>query len=204
MERKGGKYASKEFLEMPLSRAGDGWRVMTFVYLQVIAAIKVLSMGVRVIPSDASLLRSLGQLLAEASGGGREKAMAIKAAEMHRRAVRQSPLDAAAHHSLGNALTDLGQSSQAKHHQARAVSLRPDFAPALNNLANALRESGDAAQAAKHLEIAVDLEPSSASYNLNLAATLSSLSRHAQAASYFRAAIKVRIKGRGPRVEGQG
>ncbi len=105
--------------------------------------------------------------------------------------VAVEPTNAAAHHNLGMALSDLGRLDEAQLHLLRAVHLDADNVDALVALGVALYRAGDAQAARRRLEQAVERDSANGYAHRNLAAVLANLGEREQALAHFRDAYRL-------------
>lgn len=108
------------------------------------------------------------------------------------KAAALAPESAEDHFNLGNALSLLGKSDEARGCFERAVILNPDFAEAYFNLGNTLRELGDLNGAETSFLQAVGCRPDYADAHFNLAKLLADLGRVTGSEQSYREAVASR------------
>jgi len=117
-----------------------------------------------------------------------EPALAQQALE---RAVAHNPLYADSHALLGQALSQLGRTLEARVLLEEAVLLAPDSVLAHSLLGLYLLQAGDPAQARPHLEAAYDLDPENPALSLYLAQTYADLGQYAAAETWLAEATRL-------------
>jgi tetratricopeptide (TPR) repeat protein len=97
-----------------------------------------------------------------------------------------------AHNSLGNALTDRGETDQAIDHYRMAVEIDPGYAPAQHNLGRALAGRGQIDEAIVHYQQALAIKPNYAEAHSNLGFALASRDRVDEAIAHYRQALAIK------------
>jgi tetratricopeptide (TPR) repeat protein len=123
-------------------------------------------------PGELDLLMTLGDTyLAKTLGNTHladQKETADERLRWYQAAVAAVPVNAAAHHSLGNALYSKGQLDEASACFRQAIALDPKFAYAHNNLGRALSDKGELDEASACFRQAIALDPKNAYAHNNL------------------------------------
>lgn len=102
------------------------------------------------------------------------------------------PGDAETHSNLGNALLDLGRSSEAVQCYRRAIEIAPHFAEAHNNLGNALQGLRQFDEAIANYHRALQIKPHYAEAHNNLGNALRGLGRHRDALASYGLALQIK------------
>ena len=105
------------------------------------------------------------------------------------KAAALAPQSAENHFNLGNAVSLLGRTDEARGCYERAALLDPGLTEAHFNLGNNLRELGELGRAEASFREAINTRPDYAEAHFNLAVTLSDLGRPADAQQSYRNAI---------------
>ncbi len=103
--------------------------------------------------------------------------------------VDKRPLNARAHHGLGDSLARRGDLDGAIRHLTEAVRLRPGFPEAHTNLANALAGQGRFDEAIRHYQLALEAKPDAWITLNNLANALAASGRTAEAVRFYEKAL---------------
>jgi len=93
------------------------------------------------------------------------------------KSAQLDPLDAGAHHNLGNTLKELGRLEEAEASYRKAIELKPDFAVGYSSLGNTLKELGRLEETEASYRKAIELKPDFAEAHYNLGIILKELGR---------------------------
>jgi tetratricopeptide (TPR) repeat protein len=105
--------------------------------------------------------------------------------------VRQSPLNARAHYSLGEALATRGQFDEAIAQFQQALEIQPDIVAAHNNLGALLGRRGRFDEAVAHYRKALEIKPDVAAAHYNLGNALAARGQFDEAIADFQQALQI-------------
>jgi tetratricopeptide (TPR) repeat protein len=106
-----------------------------------------------------------------------------------RQGIKEFPFDPGLHNSLGIALENRGDVSDAAAEYTTAVELNPRFVDAHANLGDTLRERTKMDAALKEYSLALDLNPKSANAHIGMGRALAATGKVGPAEFHFRAAV---------------
>lgn len=147
-------------------------------------AIDAQSNAVRLDPDNASLHRTLGELLVAA-------ARYSEAEQAYRSALTLQPDDADTQFKLGFVLAELKRYSDAVDVYRVALSLRPAYPDAHNNLGNLFKSMRRHDEAENAYRQALLLQPDAVAVHCNLGQLLEEIGRPAEAEEIYRRALEL-------------